>query len=340
MKMVQAISSLADHTAGQWGLVTAAQAKTTGVDSVTLLRLVDAGLLTRIRHGVYQLTASEESAHLAEKAAWLALRPATPGWQRPKLDPDGGVLSHRSAALLHELGDLVTERIEITVPRRRATRDREVQLRERTLSEDEVTLVDGLPVTTVERTVVDLLDDHVDASHIGQILHEASRQDRLDLKTLAERVGRFCRRYGVKGRHGHALIEHLLATVRTEPSRTEQSPVARLLWGTGASPGSDAVARLMRSQLDLPQVRAALADANLTAHLDRMTSVRAVIDNLTKHSGMSSSLQAQAAAFRAATEPGAAPHEAFRAFTDLEPQLKRAGGDEHEQQAIQGNEDR
>ncbi|WP_369678928.1 type IV toxin-antitoxin system AbiEi family antitoxin domain-containing protein [Saccharopolyspora antimicrobica] len=217
--MVQAITSLGAYTAGQWGLVTAAQAKGAGVDSVTLLRLVDAGLLVRVRHGVYQLAVSEESAHLAEKAAWLALRPAVAGWVRPKLDPDGGVVSHRSAALLQGLGDLVSERIEITVPRRRATRDSEVKLRGRPLDEDEVTRVDGLPVTTVERTVIDLLNDRVDASHMGQIIHEANRRDRLDLDVLAEKVGCFSRRYGVTGRDGHALIEHLLSAVQDGRAR-------------------------------------------------------------------------------------------------------------------------
>jgi hypothetical protein len=38
------------------------------------------------------------------------LRPDVAGWERPKVDPDGGVIAHRSALRLHGLGDLVNDR--------------------------------------------------------------------------------------------------------------------------------------------------------------------------------------------------------------------------------------
>lgn len=310
MEMTRAIAALADYTAGQWGLVTAAQSRAVGVGNVTLLRLVEAGLLVRVRHGVYQLTASEESAHLPEKSAWLALRPAVAGWGRPKLDPDGGVLSHRSAALLHGVGELITERIEITVPRRRTTRDREILLRQRELSEDEVTLVDGLPVTTVERTVVDLLDEHVDASHIGQILHEADRQGWLDLEVLAGRVGRFCRRYGVKGRDGRALIEHLLATVQAEPSLAEQTLVHLL--NPSALRVSDAAAKAL-----LPAISQAVA-SNFT--VPNATAFREMQNTLAQ-SGL---LQAQMSALQSALRPAITQLLEQQRVTDTAPPLRRA----------------
>src|SRR4051812_32698338 len=122
MELVKAIDVLAAYTADQWGLLTSAQAKKAGVDSVTLVRLVDAGFLSHVRRGIYSATAAGGSAHTDESAAWLLLNPAVPAWERPKLDPDGGVLSHRSAAMLHEVGHLLAEQVEITVPRRRTTR--------------------------------------------------------------------------------------------------------------------------------------------------------------------------------------------------------------------------
>lgn len=298
MKMMQAVTALADYTAGQWGLVTAAQANSAGVVNVTLQRLVEAGLLVRVRHGIYQLTASEESANLPEKSAWLALRPAVAGWDRPQLDPDGGVLSHRSAALLHGLGELVAERIEITVPRRRTTRDREVLLRQRQLSQDEVTLIDGLPVTTVERTVMDLLDEHVDGSHIGQILHEADQQNLLDLETLAGRVGPFCRRYGVKGRDGHALIKHLLATVHPGPSPAEQAL---------------ALVQLLNS-LNTTNTRKFLSDA--AKAIGRPTISPAVAAAALNTLTQSSSLHAQRNAVQATLGDATTPYRPFRALHD------------------------
>lgn len=322
MDMRQAVTALADYTAGQWGLVTTAQANAVGVVNVTLQRLVEAGLLVRVRHGIYQLTASEESANLPEKSAWLALHPAVAGWDRPELDPDGGVVSHRSAALLHGLGELVAERIEIIVPRRRTTRDREVLLRQRQLSQDEVTLIDGLPVTTVERTVMDLLDDHVDASHIGQILHEANQRSLLDLEALAGKVGPFCRRYGVKGRDGQALIKHLLATVQPEPTPAEQAlALAQLLNTLNTTNTRQFLSEAARA-IGRPPISPAVA-------------VNAAALNALTHSG---GLHAQRNAIEAALGHAATPYRAFRALHDIGPQLQWATAETHQQREGQGED--
>ncbi len=138
-----------------------------------------------------------------------------PGWERAPLDPDGGVISHRSAAAVHDLGDLVPDMVEITVPRRRTTRDPDVRLRVDRLTEADVTYVDGLPVTTVERTIVDLLADHTDGGHVGDILAAAHRRDLVNLTTLALRVARYAPAYGIHGGpdRGTALISLLLLQV-------------------------------------------------------------------------------------------------------------------------------
>lgn len=322
MDMTQAVTTLADYTAGQWGLVTTAQANAVGVVNVTLQRLVEAGLLIRVRHGVYQLTASEESANLPEKSAWLALRPGVAGWDRPQLDPDGGVLSHRSAALLHGLGELVAERIEITVPRRRTTRDREVLLRQRQLRQDEVTLIDGLPVTTVERTVMDLLAEHVDASHIGQVMHEADQRSLLDLEALAGQVGPFCRRYGVKGRNGHALIKHLLATVQPEPSPAEQAL---------------ALAQLLNT-LNTTNTRQFLGEAAKAIGrppISPTVAAQAAALSTLPQSGI---LDFQSNAIRDALGYAATPYRAFRALHDIAPQLHRATAESPQQREGQGED--
>ena len=215
MKMLAAESVLTQYTAEQWGLVTSAQAKRAGVDGVTLQRMVEAGLLERVRWGVYAATAAPESVRRAEQALWLALQPKTPAWERDSLEPGGGVLSHGTAARLHELGELVEEGIEVTVPRRHLVRDPEVRVRVRALKDEDVTLVDGLPVTTAARTVADLLEDHYDASHVATIIREAHAGGLLDLDELADRIGPYARRYGVPGKDGHRLLDHVLSHIGT-----------------------------------------------------------------------------------------------------------------------------
>jgi predicted transcriptional regulator of viral defense system len=211
MDVADAINKLASYTADQWGLVTTAQANELGVNNMTLTRLVDTGFLDHVRRGVYAATAAPEDPLRVQKAVWLLLNPSVPAWRRGKLDGDGGVLSHRSAAAVHAVGDLRTEMIEFIVPRRRVTKHSDVRLRRGVLDEQDVMLAGGLPVTTVERTIADLLGEHIDGGHAGVMIYQALRRGQVDLDSLAARVGHLNRRYGVKGRDGVTLVKELLA---------------------------------------------------------------------------------------------------------------------------------
>ncbi|MFS8102884.1 type IV toxin-antitoxin system AbiEi family antitoxin domain-containing protein [Lentzea alba] len=213
MEMVRALELLGGYTAGQWGMVTTQQALSSGVDDVTLHRLKAAGLLESVRRGVYAATSAAASDAQVEQAAWLALRPEVAGWSRPPLDPDGGVVSHQSAARLHGLGDLVNARVDITTPRRRTTRDPGVRLRRGDLAEADVTVLDGLPVTTPLRTIYDLLGQRTDASHVATIIRQAVEAGQVRLDELAERIRPHVRAYGAKPPTGKALLELLLAQI-------------------------------------------------------------------------------------------------------------------------------
>jgi predicted transcriptional regulator of viral defense system len=233
MRQTEALRLVGEYAADQGGLVTTAQAKLVGVDGVTLRRLVDSGLLEHVTHGVYGMPAAMAAEHVPERAAWLRLAAGRPGWERQPLDPDGGVLSHRSAAALHGLGDVVTDGVELTVPRRRASRDPQVRLRIAKLTEDEVTSVAGLPVTTAERTIADLLADHTDGGHVGDMIADALRRELVDLDALATRVARFAAAYGVHDRgadRGRKLIAQLLDQVgyRGEHGRQVAAVAAQL----------------------------------------------------------------------------------------------------------------
>lgn len=213
MELVQALELLSGYTAGQWGMVTTRQALPLGVDDVTLHRLRTAGLLETVRHGVHAVTSSTAADARPEQAAWLSLRPEAAAWERPLLDPDGGVISHQSAARLHGLGDLPNTRVEMTVPRRRTMRDPAVWLRRAELSESDVLLIDGLPVTTPARTIADLLDQHVDGSHIATIIRQAIEAGQVTVDGLAERISPYARRYGVRPGSGTELLTRLLAQI-------------------------------------------------------------------------------------------------------------------------------
>jgi predicted transcriptional regulator of viral defense system len=265
MEAVRALELLGEYTAGQWGMVTTRQALRSGIDDVTLHRLKAAGLLEPVRRGVYALTSAEASGARPEQAAWLALRPEVPGWARSKLDPDGGVVSHESAARLHGLGDLVTARVEITTPRRRTTRDPGVRLRRGELAEADVVVLNGLPVTTPARTIHDLLGQHTDASHVATIIRQAVEAGQVQLDVLAERIQPHARSYGATPPTGVALLELLLAQIGTSVQDLAVRPApattggqlqgltwaelknTNVTWGQLAEMSPEALQRLMRT---------------------------------------------------------------------------------------------
>src|SRR5215207_9555055 len=86
--------------AGQWGLLTTAQAEREGITRLQLARLTDAGVLERVDRGVYA-TASSATEHRALRAAWLALDPTRTAEERLAEPMTAGVASHTSAAALH-----------------------------------------------------------------------------------------------------------------------------------------------------------------------------------------------------------------------------------------------
>jgi predicted transcriptional regulator of viral defense system len=210
METRDAMKVLGDFSTDQWGLVTSAQATRSEVDRTTLTRLVNAGLLDHVRRGVYAVRAAPEDPLREIRAAWLQLNPSVPVWRRPLLDPDGGVASHSTATQVHQLGDLLTGKLQFIVPRRRTSRHPDIGLRRLSLEPGDVTKAEGLPVTTAERTIADLLDDRIDAGHIGDIAYQALWRRLVDQVSLTDRIGRYAHFYGVRGRDGVALLHHLL----------------------------------------------------------------------------------------------------------------------------------
>lgn len=210
---LDAMARLSRLAAGQWGLLTVAQAERDGVSRSQLARLAEAGILERMEQGVYAATSST-GTDLMLKAAWLALDPTKTAEERLSDPVGGGVVSHTSAARLHQLGDLLDDVPEITYPQRKQTR-RQIRIRRGALVGADVTLVDGLPTTTVERTVADLLRDGHDLDHIALIVGQGLRRGVVDLPDLARRLEPLARRYGHPS--GQSLVTQLLDLAGLKP---------------------------------------------------------------------------------------------------------------------------
>jgi very-short-patch-repair endonuclease len=127
------------------------------------------------------------------------------------------VLSHHSAAALWMLRSTSRRRIDVTV----GHRSRSSPLMHRHVSEvpeDEITVEEGIPVTSVPRTILDLAAiEPTDV--IENLLREQEHRqlwDRLSLPDLIERY---------PGRRGVRRIRAALQRVKEEPEGRKRSPL-------------------------------------------------------------------------------------------------------------------
>ena len=210
MKARDALRELAEMSASQWGMVTSGQAATRGVTRLDLSRLTESGDLVRLAHGVYKDAGAPSGAHLDVRAAWLSSDPARLASDRLADGHRGVVVSGQTAAWLHDIGDLRSNRTELTTPVRRQTQRADLHYRRRDLPEEDVTIHDGLPVTTPERTIADLVEDRTDLSIVADALRDASRKSELDLELLADNLAPLAERNGHRKGDGVALLDQLL----------------------------------------------------------------------------------------------------------------------------------
>lgn len=200
---------LADIAAEQWGLVTTAQAEGAGSSRKAIGRLVASGALERLAHGVYRLVGTPADPLDDLRAAWLALEPGRLAGDRLR-DEVPEVVSHRSAAALHELGDLDADRHEFTVSSRRQTRNSDIRFHRGTLSTTDWVVVHGLPCTTMIRTIADLAAARTDGGHLAGVVRDALTVHHIDVERLSQALTPFAARYGEKEGDGGSLVVSFL----------------------------------------------------------------------------------------------------------------------------------
>jgi len=206
---MSAVLDLADVAAEQWGLVTTAQARTLGVSAQRVARLTNQGSLERITHGVYRVAGAPPHPLDDLRAAWLTVDPSRRAAERLR-GPGPAVVSHRSAASLHGLGDLAADLHDFTTPDRKQSRRPDIRLHRGHLAAREWTVVDGLPVTTVLRTVEDLAAARVDGGHLASVVRDALTVRQVSDKELSAALRPYGRRYGVLAGGGDALLVRFL----------------------------------------------------------------------------------------------------------------------------------
>jgi very-short-patch-repair endonuclease len=211
---MDADGALARHAAAHHGIFRGEHARLAGLTERQIVRRIGEGRWLRLYRDVYRLDGAPPS--------WMGdLLAAT--WA-------GGfraVGSHRSAAEVHWLPGRDRDLVEITCRRWRRARHGGLVVHEtKALDVVDITMVDGIPVTTPARTLFDLCS--IEDYGFGLIELAFENGLRRGLFSMSE-IAALERRLSRSGREGGPTIRRLLAARDTSRLPTESDMETRLL---------------------------------------------------------------------------------------------------------------
>jgi very-short-patch-repair endonuclease len=187
---------LATLAEGQHGVVGRGQLLELGLTSDAIEGRLRAGRLHRLYAGVYAVGHRVTS----KEGGWLAAVLAS--------GPEA-VLSHWSAAALWAVRPNSRSIVDITTPRKSRSWDG-IRRHRKALPTDEVTVEEGIPVTTVPRTIFDLAATE-SADVVGNLLRESEYRQLHDRLSLWDLVDRY------PGRRGVRKVRAALERLKEEP---------------------------------------------------------------------------------------------------------------------------
>jgi very-short-patch-repair endonuclease/predicted transcriptional regulator of viral defense system len=168
----------------QHGVLSLDQLREAGYSAEAVRKRCSAGRLHRIHQAVYALM---PGALLTREAIWMAAVLAC--------GPEA-LLAYRSAAALQRLRDYGYSRVEVLVPgRSRGHHDGIFIHRSTTLADADRTVVDGIPCTSVARTLLDL-STVVTRRGLELACDRAEQHETFDLQAVREVLERNPRRGG------------------------------------------------------------------------------------------------------------------------------------------------
>ena len=172
-------AEIARVAGGQHGLITIRQLLALGFDEAAVRYRVRAGRLHRVRRGVYAAGHTALTVSGRRLAAVLALG-------------DLALASHITAAAIWGIRQTTYGLIHVTVPG--TARDRAgIRVHRRVLSDEDRAEHDGIPVTSLARTLVDL-GDVVPAVQVRNAFVRAEQLRLVDMRAIDDalaRAGRF-----------------------------------------------------------------------------------------------------------------------------------------------------
>lgn len=174
----------------QAGYFTADQAQTAGFSWERLSYYFTTGRFLRVQRGIYRLVQFPGSPYEDLFVAWL------------KTGPDA-VISHESALYLYGLSDVLPSEIHVIMPRTGSRRRKGVRLHTNRLTPEDVTRREGLPVTSVARTIIDVAASGTAEEQIRSAIYDAIRQGQTSKEELRSKASR-------RGGRVQSMLENIL----------------------------------------------------------------------------------------------------------------------------------
>jgi hypothetical protein len=199
----RALAELVDR---QWGVASLAQLRSAGLSADAVERRVRLGRLHRVHRGVYAVGHRALRVEGRRLAAVLACGP-------------GAVLSHRSAAAHWGLLGTAQERVEVTAPRSRQGVPGIRLHTSRSLDAQDTTSHQGIPITTLSRTLLDLAATARE-DQLERALAQAMYLQVYDQRAIDDVITRS---------NGHRGTKVLEQATKQEPKLTKGKWEARML---------------------------------------------------------------------------------------------------------------
>ncbi len=169
--------SLFNIAEAQAGYFTATQARSAGFTPSLLAYHANSGQFERIERGLYRINRFPSTRYEDLFVACLSVG-------------QHAVVSHDSALALYDLTDLMPSEIHLTVPRTSSRRHAGLRLHTNRLDENDVTQYNGLRVTTVPRTIVDVAAGGLADELLIQAIQQSLQRGLTTLKSLQDVKGR------------------------------------------------------------------------------------------------------------------------------------------------------
>lgn len=173
-----------------------------------LTHRLQTGYLFQIHQGVYAVGRQS----LTPRGYWMAAVLAA--------GPDA-VLSYHRAAELHGIRQSNQVKVDVTIPKGHRSDRPTIRIHSGTLDPEDIATVDGIPVTSVARTILDLAGV-LDEDQLLRVIEEGDRLGTFDLRAMERAMARRPKSRGIP------KVRHILADYRDAPDT--RSKLERDFW--------------------------------------------------------------------------------------------------------------